>query len=105
MTELKKGTSSVDPKEKGSLLVEADDGIGKEFLSSWKSTSMMEDVALDFGLETVPKGNKKAFDFGKFDMDFNLDGDFGNLSSFKVDMPDLDFSSPSKSTAKKKGKV
>lgn len=102
MTELKKGTSSVDPKEKGSLLVEADDGIGKEFLSSWKSTSMMEDVALDFGLETVPKGNKKAFDFGKFDMDFNLDGDFGNLSSFKVDMPDLDFSSPSKSTAKKR---
>lgn len=26
------------------------------------------------------------------DMDFNFDGDFGKLSSFKVDMSDLDFS-------------
>lgn len=25
-------------------------------------------------------------------MDFNLDGDFGKISSFKVDMSDLDFS-------------
>lgn len=35
-------------------------------------------------------------------MDFNLDGDFDKLTSFKIDMPDLDFSSPSKKTAKPK---
>ena len=37
-------------------------------------------------------------------MDFNLDGDFDKLSSFKIDMPDLDFSSPSKNIAKAKEK-
>lgn len=35
-------------------------------------------------------------------MGFDLDGDFGNLSSFKMDMPDFDFSSPSKKTTKTK---
>lgn len=35
-------------------------------------------------------------------MDFNLDGDFDKLSSFKVDMPELDFSCSSKKTAKSK---
>lgn len=35
-------------------------------------------------------------------MDFNLSGDFGKLSSFKLDMPDLDFSSAPKKTAKLK---
>jgi hypothetical protein len=35
-------------------------------------------------------------------MDFNLDGDFDKLSSFKVDMSDLDFSSPPRKTAKPK---
>lgn len=34
-------------------------------------------------------------------MDFNLDGDFGKLSSFNVDM-DFDFSVPSKKAAKQK---
>lgn len=35
-------------------------------------------------------------------MDFNLDGDFNKLSSFKVDMSDFDFSSPSKKVVKTK---
>lgn len=35
-------------------------------------------------------------------MGFDLDGDFGNLSSFKMDMPDFDFSSPAKKTTKTK---
>ncbi|KAJ4846864.1 hypothetical protein Tsubulata_011866, partial [Turnera subulata] len=38
-------------------------------------------------------------------MDFNLEGDFGKLSSFKLDMPDLDFSSPSDKAAKPKAKA
>ncbi|KAA3478969.1 chloroplast protein cs/ch-42 [Gossypium australe] len=38
------------------------------------------------------------------DIDFNLDDDFGKFSSFKVDMPDLDFSSPAKKDAKAKEK-
>ncbi|KAI3918787.1 hypothetical protein MKX01_042107 [Papaver californicum] len=41
------------------------------------------------------KGKKSNFNFDKLDMDFALDGDFGNIpSSFKIGMPDLDFSSP-----------
>lgn len=35
-------------------------------------------------------------------MDFNLDDDFGKLSSFKMDMPDLDISSPLKKDVKSK---
>ena len=36
------------------------------------------------------------------DMDFNLDGDFSKISSFKVDMSDLDFS-PKKIGKSKEG--
>lgn len=36
------------------------------------------------------------------DMDFNLDGDFNKISSFKMDMSDFDFSSPTKKDAKTK---
>lgn len=36
------------------------------------------------------------------DMDFNLGGEFEKMSSFKVDMADLDFSSPPKKNAKPK---
>lgn len=35
-------------------------------------------------------------------MDFTLDGDFGKISSFKVDMSDLDVSSPVKKAGKPK---
>lgn len=35
-------------------------------------------------------------------MGFDFDGDFGNSSSFKIDMPDFDFSSPAKKTTKAK---
>ncbi|RXH99119.1 hypothetical protein DVH24_011444 [Malus domestica] len=38
----------------------------------------------------------------RVDMDFNLDGDFGKISYFKMDMPDLDFSSPPRKAAKTK---
>ncbi|KAM7506007.1 hypothetical protein LguiB_004911 [Lonicera macranthoides] len=68
--------------------------IGKDFLSSWKSISVAEDMDFDFG--SVTKGNKKTFSFDKMDMDFNLDGDFDKISSFKVDMSDLDISSDTK---------
>nr|XP_023907347.1 uncharacterized protein At4g18490-like [Quercus suber] len=101
MAESQKGTSSIKSKEKTSLL---DDEIGNEFLSSWKSMSVTEDDAMDFNFDTVPKGKKKAFNFEKMDMDFNLDGDFDKLSSFKVDMSDLDFSCSPKKTAKPKGR-
>ncbi|KAM3700464.1 hypothetical protein ACJW31_05G100300 [Castanea mollissima] len=101
MAESQKGTSSIKSKEKTSLL---DDEIGNEFLSSWKSMSVTEDDAMDFNFDTVPKGKKKAFNFEKMDMDFNLDGDFDKLSSFKVDMSDLDFSYSPKKTAKPKGR-
>ncbi|ONI10622.1 hypothetical protein PRUPE_4G057700 [Prunus persica] len=100
MAESKKAiSSSVNPKEKSSL---PDEEIGNEFLSSWKSMSVMEDDEMDFSFDTVSKGKKKVFDFEKLDMDFNLDGDFNKLSSFKMDMPDLDFSSPPKKAAKTK---
>ncbi|XVF25690.1 hypothetical protein REPUB_Repub13aG0235500 [Reevesia pubescens] len=63
-----------------------------------------DDDAMDLNFETISKGKKKAFKFDKLDIDFNLDGGFDKLSSFKVDMPDLDFSSPSKKNAKAKEK-
>ncbi|XP_048447269.1 uncharacterized protein At4g18490-like isoform X1 [Pyrus x bretschneideri] len=97
-------TSSVNQKGKSSFL---DEEIGDEFLTSWKSISVMEDDGMDFGFDTVSKGSKgkkKVFDFEKLDMDFNLDGDFGKISSFKMDMPDLDFSSPPRKAAKTKEK-
>ncbi|CAN0871755.1 Uncharacterized protein At4g18490 [Linum grandiflorum] len=81
-----------------------DDGIGDEFLGSWKKMSVPVDDPMDFNFEAVPKGNKKAFNFGNMDMDFNLDGDFDKLSNFKVDMADLDFSSPSGDASKPKAK-
>ncbi|KAF5472992.1 hypothetical protein F2P56_009643 [Juglans regia] len=99
MAEAQKGMSSTDPKEKSSLL---DEEIGKEFLTSWKSMSVTEDDAMDFSFDTVAKGKKKTFNFENLDMDFNLDGDFDKLSSFKVDISDLDFSCPPKKTAKPK---
>ncbi|CAK7350455.1 unnamed protein product [Dovyalis caffra] len=106
----KKTSSSVSPKEKKSLFVrsyitfEADDEIGNEFLGSWKSMSVMDDDKLDFGFDTVSTGKNKAFNFDKLDMDFDLGGDFGKLSSFKVDMSDLDFPDSSKKAAKPKNK-
>ncbi|OMO65308.1 hypothetical protein COLO4_31347 [Corchorus olitorius] len=102
MAEPKNATSSAvgsKSKEKGLLL---DEEFGKDFLGSWKSMSVTEDDAMDFSFGTISKGKKKAFNFDKLDMDFNVDGDFDKLPSFKMDMPDLDFSSPSKGTAKDK---
>ncbi|XVF87370.1 hypothetical protein PTKIN_Ptkin18bG0114900 [Pterospermum kingtungense] len=105
MAEQQKAISSaVDSKSKEKRSVIDDDEIGKDFLSSWKSKSVTQDDALDFSFETIPKAKKKAFNFDKLEMDFNLDGDFDKLSSFKIDMPDLDFSSPSKKPAKAKDK-
>ncbi|KAI3835986.1 hypothetical protein MKX03_032881 [Papaver bracteatum] len=50
----------------------------------------------------VPR-EKNNFNFDKLDMDFALDGDFGNIpSSFKISMPDLDFSSPPRRPGKPK---
>ncbi|KAE9597214.1 hypothetical protein Lalb_Chr16g0384211 [Lupinus albus] len=101
MAEQQKESSSADSKENSSLL---DDKIGKEFLSSWKSMSMADDDAMNFSFETVPKGRKKTFDFDKLDMNFNLDDDFGKISSFKVDMADLDFTCPPKDSSQSKDK-
>ncbi|KAI4306407.1 hypothetical protein L6164_029686 [Bauhinia variegata] len=101
MAEQEKETSSADPKKKSSLL---DKDIGKEFLSSWKSISMEEDDGMDFNFDAVPKGKKKAFNFDKLDMDFNLDTEFDKISSFKLDMSDLDFSCPSQKPVKSKEK-
>ncbi|XP_057950269.1 uncharacterized protein LOC131145167 isoform X6 [Malania oleifera] len=99
MSDSQKGaSSSVDAKKK---TPSQDEEIGKEFLSSWKSMSVTDD-AMDFDFETVTQGKKKTFSFDKLDMDFNLDGGFDKISSFKVDMPDLDFSCQPKKTGKAK---
>ncbi|MED6155177.1 hypothetical protein PIB30_002905 [Stylosanthes scabra] len=99
MAEQNKESSAADSKDKGSLL---DEDIGKEFLSSWKTMSMADDDAMDFNFDSIPKGKKKTFDFDKLDMNFNLDGEFQKISSFKMDMSDLDFTcTPKKSTQSK----
>ncbi|XP_056175590.1 uncharacterized protein At4g18490-like isoform X4 [Syzygium oleosum] len=64
--------------------------------------SLLEDDAVEFSFDTVGKGKTKKFNFDKLDVDFNLDADFDKLSSFKMDMPDLDFSSPSKKSPNNK---
>lgn len=98
MAESQKGTSATaDSKKQSSSL-----DFGKDFLSSWKSGKMGKD-AIDFDMETAPRNKKTTFNFDKLD-DFELGGDFDKLSSFKMDMPDLDFSSPLKKTEKPKGK-
>ncbi|XP_021749352.1 uncharacterized protein At4g18490-like isoform X2 [Chenopodium quinoa] len=90
----KKDSSTGNAKEKMSLL---DEDFSKDFLSSWKSGT--DDM--DFSFEPVSKGKKKAFDFG-MDMDFSLDDAFGKMPSFKMDLPDIDFSnSPNKSKKSK----
>ncbi|KAL6523349.1 hypothetical protein OROGR_016952 [Orobanche gracilis] len=81
----------------GEKFVARDLDIGKDFLSSWKSISIVEGDAMDFDLTP---GNKKSFNFDKADMDFNLDGDFGKMSSFNMDMSDLDISPPLKKDGK-----
>ncbi|XP_074269854.1 uncharacterized protein LOC141592878 isoform X2 [Silene latifolia] len=93
----KADASTGKTKAKTSFL---DDDISKDFLSSWKSTGGSD---MDFNFEPVAKGNKKAFDFG-MDMDFSLDDAFGKMSSFKLDMPDIDFSSSPKKSAVSKEK-
>ncbi|KAI5657289.1 hypothetical protein M9H77_26082 [Catharanthus roseus] len=101
MAESQKGTtSSVNSKGKDSLL---DLDFGKDFLTSWKSMSMTEDP-MDLDFESESKGKKKAFNFDKVNMDFNIDDDFGKIPSFNIDMPDLDISSPLKKDAKTKDK-
>ncbi|KAL9250104.1 hypothetical protein AKJ16_DCAP03218, partial [Drosera capensis] len=92
MAEPDKGASLTN-KKKASLL---DEDISKELLGSWNSLGMTGDDAMDFNFEPVPKGKMKDFDFGKLDMDFSLDGKFEKMAAFKVDMSDLDFSSPPK---------
>nr|XP_011465021.1 PREDICTED: uncharacterized protein At4g18490 isoform X1 [Fragaria vesca subsp. vesca] len=101
MAEPSKGkSSSADQKKKKSSFL--DEEIDDDFLSSWKSTSVMKDDGMDFSFNTGAISKKKVFDFDKLDMDFNLDGDFNKISSFKMDMSDFDFSSPPKKDAKTK---
>lgn len=45
------------------IILVTDLDIGKDFLSSWKSISVAEDMDFDFG--SVTKGNKKTFSFDK----------------------------------------
>ncbi|QHO06546.1 uncharacterized protein DS421_14g455620 [Arachis hypogaea] len=66
--------------------------------------SMADDDAMDFGFDSIPKGKKKTFDFEKLDMNFNLDGEFENISSFKMDMSDLDFACTPKKSSQSKDK-
>ncbi|XP_027348332.1 uncharacterized protein At4g18490 [Abrus precatorius] len=80
------------------------DEIGKGLLSSWKSMSMADDDAMDFSFDTVSKSKKKTFDFEKLDINFNLDGEFDKISSFKLDMSDLDFTCLPKKTSQSKDK-
>ncbi|CAA2980160.1 Hypothetical predicted protein [Olea europaea subsp. europaea] len=66
--------------------------------------SMAEDDAMDFDFAPDSKDKKKSFNFDKADMDFNMDADFGKISSFNMDIPDLDISSPFKKDGKSKEK-
>ncbi|KAI7740883.1 hypothetical protein M8C21_021983, partial [Ambrosia artemisiifolia] len=96
MAEPQKTDPPVKSKEKSSLL---DIDIDKDFLGSWKSMSMGDD-GMDFDFGPTTKGKQKAFNFDKMDMDFSVDDGFDKLSSFKMDMPGFDISSPAKKSGK-----
>nr|KYP42177.1 hypothetical protein KK1_036431 [Cajanus cajan] len=66
--------------------------------------SMADDDAMDFSFDTISKNKKKTFDFEKLDINFNLDGEFDKISSFKMDMSDLDFTCPPKKNSQSKDK-
>ncbi|KAK6917655.1 hypothetical protein RJ641_018406 [Dillenia turbinata] len=98
----KDAASTSKLKDKTSLL---DEDIGKEFLSLLKSMSMTDDDPMNFNFAnfaTDTKVKKKTFNFDKLDVYFNLDADFKKISSFKMDMADLDFSTPLEKTGKAK---
>ncbi|KAK9085473.1 hypothetical protein Sjap_025884 [Stephania japonica] len=102
MAESQKAAASTSKSlKKNSLL---DEEIGKEFLSSWKSMSIVEDDVLDFdGGTTIPKKKGSGFNFDKLDVDFSFDGDFGKkISSFNIDMSDLDLAGPPEKLVKPK---
>ncbi|CAN7118802.1 unnamed protein product [Brassica rapa subsp. narinosa] len=84
--------SSTEAKEKDLIL---DNDMEKD---TWSFKSMADDP-MDFAFGSPANKKKNAF---KLDMGFDFDGDFGNSSSFKIDMPDFDFSSPAKKTTKGK---
>ncbi|CAA7402573.1 unnamed protein product [Spirodela intermedia] len=92
----KEASSATDPK-KNSL---PEDCNGNDFLVSWNSAAEDKDE-LGFSTGADPRERMKFFDFGKLD-DFEFDAEFGKVPSFKLDMPDLDFSSPKKRSAKSK---
>ncbi|KAM3332546.1 hypothetical protein ACQJBY_027996 [Aegilops geniculata] len=90
----KRAASNANAKNTSSSL---DEDFGNDFLSSWKLPKSGKDT-IDFDVESAPKSSKK-FTFENLD-DFGLDGAFDKLSSFKMGMSDLDFSSPLKKKAK-----
>ncbi|KAG9446080.1 hypothetical protein H6P81_012208 [Aristolochia fimbriata] len=90
---LDKDNKSVAGSEKNSALFgSTDKEIDDDFLTSWKSTTLTKDAS-DFNCGNSPS-RKKGFKFDKLDMDFGFDDGFDKISSFKLDMSDLDFSSP-----------
>nr|XP_018686223.1 PREDICTED: uncharacterized protein At4g18490 isoform X3 [Musa acuminata subsp. malaccensis] len=94
MAEQERGAPTSAPKMKSPSIEE---DFEKDFLISWKSSKPGKQ-AMDLDVETVPQNRKSSFNFDKLD-DFDLGGDFGKLSSFGMDISDLDFSIPLKKTA------
>ncbi|CAL9038320.1 unnamed protein product [Musa banksii] len=94
MAEQERGAPTSAPKMKSPSIEE---DFEKDFLISWKSSKPGKQ-AMDLDVETVPQNRKSYFNFDKLD-DFDLGGDFGKLSSFGMDISDLDFSIPLKKTA------
>ncbi|CAL9776497.1 unnamed protein product [Musa acuminata subsp. burmannicoides] len=94
MAEQERGAPTSAPKMKSPSIEE---DFEKDFLMSWKSSKPGKQ-AMDLDVETVPQNRKSSFNFDKLD-DFDLGGDFGKLSSFGMDISDLDFSIPLKKTA------
>ncbi|XP_073007525.1 uncharacterized protein [Typha latifolia] len=95
MAESEKGpVSSANVKKKSASF---DEDFGEDFLIPWKSSKLGKD-AIDFDVGAVSRNGKKIY-FDKLD-DFELGGDFDKISSFKMDMSDLDLSSPLKKTEK-----
>ncbi|XP_042459787.1 uncharacterized protein At4g18490-like isoform X8 [Zingiber officinale] len=94
MAEPERGASTSAPRKRSTPM---EDDFGKDFLDVWKSSTSKN--SMDYDVETVSQTGKSFFNFDKLD-DFDLGGDFGKLSSFQIDMSDLDFPVSLKKTTK-----
>ncbi|KAL5150405.1 Uncharacterized protein HKD37_13G037057 [Glycine soja] len=77
----------------------------RNFLASGNPCQCQMTMQWTLALTLFLKARRRHWTLKKFkDMNFNLDGEFNKISSFKLDMSDLDFTCPAKKNSQSKDK-